>query len=81
MSRREGSLGRDKKEAGTDPAYEPSSHTVRLGFELTVYYMASQTTRSGHVGIGSYGVVSNEREGNLVGAGLYGFSPQSRMES
>jgi hypothetical protein len=33
------------------------------------------------VGIGSYGVVSNERESNLVGAELYGFSPQSPMES
>jgi hypothetical protein len=33
------------------------------------------------MGIGSYGVVPNEREGNLVGAGLYGLSAQSPMES
>jgi hypothetical protein len=35
-------LGRDKNEAGTDPAYEPGSHRARLGFEATVYCMVSQ---------------------------------------
>jgi hypothetical protein len=43
--------------------------------------MASQKTRSGIVSIGSYGVVSNETESEPVGARLYGFSPQSPMES
>jgi hypothetical protein len=72
------SLGRDEKEANTDSAYEPGSQTGFWGHSLV---HGHPKTRDGLVVIGSYGVVPNERESKLVGAGLCGFPSQIKMES
>jgi hypothetical protein len=61
----------------TSPTHIQPDLVLRPQFNIR----ASQMTRSGLVGIGSYGVFQNERESKLDDLGLYEFPPQSPMES